>query len=64
MPPNEAVNLNRQSPNINGAHGMYWEECLLEVQAVQLAGCTWKVGDFLLLELMGTCGESKGWAVK
>lgn len=60
MPPNEAVNLNCQSPNINGTNGMDWEACLLEVQAVRLAGCTWKVGDFLLLELMGSRDECRG----
>lgn len=61
---NEAVNLSCQSPNINGANGMYWEECLPEVQGVQFAGCTWKAADFLLLKLMGTCDECrKGWTV-
>lgn len=44
---------------------MYWEERTPEDQGVQFAGCTWKVGDFLLLELMGTYDEyRKGWAVK
>lgn len=55
-PANEAVNLSCRTPNINGASGVYWEERLLEVQGVQCAGWTWKVGDFLLLELlMGSC---------
>lgn len=43
---------------------MYWEGCLLEAQGVQFTGCTCKVGDFLLVELMGTCDEHrKGWTL-
>lgn len=39
------------------ANGMYWEGCLLEVQGDQFTGCTCKVGDFLLVELMRICDE-------